>query len=143
MKNQRHQDILNIISQGSVGTQDELLQKLKEAGYIVTQATVSRDIKQLGLVKSQVAGQYRYARPENPKSNYVAMLSNSIVSIDYALNDVVVKCYPGTASAAAAAIDGMELDGVVGTVSGDDTILIIARNESKAKSLSDFLKSRI
>ncbi len=138
MKNKRQQAILDLISSNFVDTQEELLRLLKDSGFSVTQATVSRDIKELQLIKSLDSdGRYKYiSRPEqSPLNNYRTILKSSVISIDYAMNDVVVKCYSGMASAACAAIDSMDIPDVIGTVSGDDTLLIIAKSEEKAAEI--------
>ena len=146
MKNERQKAVLNIISGNYVDTQEELTRLLKEAGYNVTQATVSRDIKELHLVKIQGhdgRSRYVHRQPNSPMNNYRMMLKSSIISVNFAMNDVVVKCYSGTAPAAAAAIDSMDISEIMGTVSGDDTILIIASSEKDAEKLSHFFRDFI
>lgn len=99
MKGERQRAILNIISENYVDTQEELTRLLKEAGYNVTQATVSRDIKELHLIKAQGhdgRSRYVHRQPNSPMNNYKTILKSSIVSVNFAMNDVVVKCYSGT-----------------------------------------------
>ena len=141
MKKQRHARIKELISRYAITTQEELLDRLKEEGYNVTQATISRDIKELRLIKALDSNEvYRYMSPKtdvnNPLMNYNEIFKNAVVSIDYAMNTVVVKCHTGMAQAACAAIDKMQYVMVVGTLAGDDTIFLLTRNESQAKSLS-------
>ncbi len=142
MKTARHQRILEIITQNAVQTQEDLLEFLKQEGYVVTQATVSRDIKELNLVKLRNAqGVYCYTRhqlkndsPDGDK--YLQILRSSVKSVDLAMNLVVIKCAIGMAGAACASIDALSWDGnVVGTLAGDDTILLVARSEKNAKLL--------
>lgn len=140
MKLNRHTKILELIKQYPITTQDELLQKLEEAGYSVTQSTVSRDIKTLRLQKTHaVDGKYRYQAPASAqpdvRNGFSGILSSSVVSVDLAQNIVVVKTYSGMASAACAAIDSMELSSVVGSLAGDDTIFIACVDEVSAKDL--------
>ena len=106
----------------------------------MTQATVSRDIKELRLVKSlDVNGAYRYMNPHVETGengvNYTDIFRNAVHSIDYASNDVVIKCHTGMAQAACAALDSMQWSMVVGTLAGDDTIFVITRSEQQAQVL--------
>ena len=148
MKLNRHTKILELIKQYPITTQEELLQKLEEEGYSVTQSTVSRDIKTLRLQKTHaVDGKYRYQAPDSQKTDirngFSGIISGSVISVDLAQNIVVVKTYSGMASAACAAIDTMELPSVVGSLAGDDTIFIACTDESSAVSLKDILKDYI
>nr|WP_317412213.1 arginine repressor [uncultured Solibaculum sp.] len=145
MKAKRHAKILELIQQRPIDTQEELLKSLKEYGYDVTQATVSRDIKELRLIKSlDRAGRYRYSSAKQDmdgiSSKFHSLFADAVISIDYAQNILVVKCFSGMANAACAALDSMHWEGVVGTLSGDDTFLIICRSESHAVSLVTELK---
>jgi arginine repressor len=140
-KAQRHIKIREIISQYDIETQDELVNKLREAGIHVTQATVSRDIKELHLVKVPTPdGRYRYSLPIdqriNPQQKLKRMLMDSFVSIDHAENLVVLKTLPGNAQAVAALIDNLDWPEIVGTLAGDDTILIICRRKEKSEELA-------
>ncbi|CAM4230832.1 transcriptional regulator AhrC/ArgR [Paenibacillus tarimensis] len=148
MKAIRHLKIREIINSEPIETQDDLVDALKRGGMIVTQATVSRDIKELQLIKVPTEdGRYRYSLPQEQKFNPVhklrrAMLDN-FVHVDYTDNLVVMKCLPGTANSIAALIDNMEWSEVMGTISGDDTILIICRTKEHSdeivQSLLDML----
>lgn len=148
MKSLRHEKILEIISKYDVETQEELTEYLKKEGFAVTQATVSRDIKALRLIKTSAGldsneNKYKYSvnksgdEPSLHEEKFRAILGHSIVSMDYAGNLVVLKTYAGMAQASAAAIDSMSIDNILGTVAGDDTILIVVRTENEA---SDFVK---
>lgn len=140
MKYSRHAKILEIIEKNAIETQEELAEKLKELGMDVTQATVSRDIKELRLAKVMTGeGKSKYAsfaKTENLVSNKLLTIFNeSYVSSDYANNIVVVKTLPGMAQAAASAIDSLKWAEVVGTIAGDDTIMLICRAEVIAEEL--------
>lgn len=137
MKLNRHQKILELIKIYPINTQEELLHKLREEGYSITQSTVSRDIKALRLQKSlSLDGTYRYtayeAKLADIKTGLPGILSGSVISADAANNIVVVKTYGGMASAACAAIDSMEFKGVVGSLAGDDTIFIACTDKDAA-----------
>ena len=126
------------IKNNVVDTQDDIQKMLEEQGFSVTQATVSRDIKDLRIIKSVDAnGVYRYIynEPEklpNLEKKFIDIFYHSVIKIDSAMNDVIIKCHPGTASAACAAIDEIFSKDVVGTLAGDDTILAITRSENDA-----------
>lgn len=141
MKNARQQKILELIELYDVDTQDTLIKRLKEVGYIVTQTTVSRDIRQLNLVKGVTArGTYKYVAPKPSKENNVPVLSSaitdSVVKIEAAGNIVVVKTFSGMANALAVCIDSLHHDDIVGSVAGDDTILLVVKEASYAESLA-------
>lgn len=146
MKDKRKSKVIEIIQTYDIENQEELLCKLKEAGFNVTQATVSRDIKELRIIKQlSGSGKYRYCLPEKDMndfaSKFTAILSSSVVSTDYANNIVVVRCYSGMAQGACAAIDAMHWDGLVGTIAGDDIIFALFRSEEQAmKMISDLKK---
>ncbi|MEG1180384.1 MAG: arginine repressor, partial [Oscillospiraceae bacterium] len=140
--------IIELINKDVISTQEELLKKLKENDYDVTQATVSRDIKELKLIKKVGQnGRSRYAINQSETddflSKYFSILSGSVLSVDYAVNTSVIKCYAGMANAACAAIDSMDWEGVVGTLAGDDTIFVICRNEDAAKQLKESIEKMI
>ncbi len=140
MKRKRHALILELIQQYEITTQDELLAKLRENGFEVTQATVSRDIKELRLVKAMSpSGQYRYMASAAQGDEYLAkfytIFSGSVISVDYAGNTCVLKCYAGMAQAACAAIDAMHFEGIVGTLAGDDTIFVLCRTSELTQQL--------
>jgi len=140
MKYNRHAKILEIIEQYVIETQEEIAEKLKELGMEITQATISRDIKELRLIKVMAEGnRYRYApfsKNENIISNKLMnIFIESYVSSDYANNIVVVKTLSGMAQAAAAAIDSLKWPDIVGTIAGDDAIMIVCRAEKIAEDL--------
>lgn len=144
MKRKRHALILELIQQYEITTQDELLAKLRENGFEVTQATVSRDIKELRLVKAMSpSGQYRYmagaAQGDEYLAKFYTIFSGSVISVDYAGNTCVVKCYAGMAQAACAAIDSMHFEGIVGTLAGDDTIFVLCRTPELTQQLKSSL----
>ena len=144
MKRKRHVLILELIQQYEITTQDELLAKLRENGFEVTQATVSRDIKELRLVKAMSpSGQYRYmagaAQGDEYLAKFYTIFSGSVISVDYAGNTCVVKCYAGMAQAACAAIDAMHFEGIVGTLAGDDTIFVLCRTPELTQQLKSSL----
>lgn len=141
MKNDRQEQILAIITEESIETQEQLINRLQEKGIPSTQATISRDIKQLHLVKEPYGGgRYRYAvSAQKTKLNFAdrlqIILRESIVDVDYAQSIVVLKTLPGLANAAASAFDGMDMPSKVGTLAGDDTVMIIMRSNESAKEL--------
>ncbi len=144
MKGNRQVALINLIENSVIDTQEKLQAELQKMGYSVTQATVSRDIKALNIVKSlDSEGNYKYTVNRNQsndnKGRYTDIFKNSAVSIKSAMNDVIVKCYAGTASAACAAIDSLFSDMFVGTLAGDDTILIITADTEAALALVDKL----
>jgi transcriptional regulator of arginine metabolism len=141
MKAQRHIKIREIISSKEIETQDDLVAELKKAGFNVTQATVSRDIKELHLVKVPTAsGAYKYSLPTgekrfDPLRKLKRTLQESFVSIDYSENLVLLKTLPGNAQAVAALLDHLDWEEMMGTIAGDDTILIISRTKDQAPQL--------
>jgi arginine repressor len=149
MKTKRHAKILELISNENITTQEELQERLNNSGYSVTQATVSRDIKELRLIKTlSNDGTYHYTTSHKEKSNdlsfkFHAIFTESVNSVDYAQNLVVIKCYTGMANAACAALDSIHWEGVVGTIAGDDTILLVMRNENFAVKIIEDLNKLI
>ncbi len=147
MKSQRQAKILEIISNRNVETQEQLLAALQEAGYNVTQATISRDIKDLRIVKELTSlGAYRYTTSSNELSGTFsarlnAIFRESVVSFDYAQNIVVIRTLPGLASAAASAIDAMNLSTSIGSLAGDDTAMIVMRDTNAAAAFCSEMKS--
>ena len=144
MKNARQQKILELIEKYDIDTQETLIAKLAEDGYNVTQTTVSRDIRQLSLVKGVTSkGTYKYIAPSVAKNNNVPILNSaltdSVIKIEAAGNIVVVKSYPGMANAIAVCIDSLHHDDIVGSVAGDDTILLVVRSNQYAIELADEL----
>ena len=137
MKNARQTAILSIIEQNDIETQEELAGKLKEMGIVVTQATVSRDIKELRLLKVlSGTGGYKYATADKAEhglsERFVRMFKDSVLSINYAGNIAVLKTLAGSANVAAEAIDSMHLPEILGTMAGDNTILVVVKNETEA-----------
>ncbi|MCD7800096.1 MAG: arginine repressor [Ruminococcus sp.] len=138
MKEKRQKLICEIVSKREVTTQNDLQNILLEYGYKVTQATISRDIREMKLIKNlSKNGQYIYCLPEKskgtvPNKKEYIILKGLISKIDYALNTVVIKCHVGMAQAVCASIDSMNFPDVVGTIAGDDTIFILMRSEQKA-----------
>ena len=125
MKKNRHELILNYIKNNNVSTQEEIINMLSQHGFNVTQATISRDIKELKLVKEHYGkNEVKYAVTERKDNNdnIKMIFSRSVLSVEVAMNLIVVKCYPGTANAACVALDSLHIPGVVGTIAGDDTI---------------------
>ena len=142
MKKNRHSEILSIISKYTISTQEELLEKLRERGCVTTQATVSRDIKELNLVKQMnKQGVYHYVETQSNTDEYIskfnAIFAHSVISTDFAGYTTVIKCYNGMAQAACAAFDNMQWEGLVGTIAGDDTIFALCRTTELAKELSE------
>ncbi len=140
MKSKRHSKIIEIINSKAIETQEELAEELKSAGFEVTQATVSRDIKTLRLIKIQDSdGKYKYAIIKQDKNDMVEKLSsiliNTVLTVENIDKMVVVKTISGSASAAAEAIDRLELGEIVGTIAGDNTIFILVRTLEKAEEL--------
>lgn len=141
MKKDRHTRILELIEANAVETQDQLIDLLRADGMTVTQATVSRDIKDLKLVKTaEKGGKYKYTRPkaadERPSVKFHNIMKETVTSVDYAVNIVVIKTYPGMAGSAAAAIDSLHHTGVVGSIAGDDTIMLVMRSEYVAETFA-------
>ncbi len=148
MKSRRHVKILELIGEYPIETQDELLTRLREEGYKATQATISRDIKDLRLVKTLgTDGKYRYESASKNatdiRSNFSAIFSSSVNSIDFAQNIVVIKTLSGMAQAVCAAIDSADYKSIVGTIAGDDTIFIACRTTELTVSLTEELKKLI
>ncbi|MDL2218797.1 arginine repressor [Ruminococcaceae bacterium OttesenSCG-928-O06] len=146
MKNARQAKILELIEHNSIDRQEELLARLREVGYNVTQATVSRDIRELHLVKAATGdGRYRYVasfqreKLHHAPSRFETIFREAVVKIDHAGNIVLVKCFTGMANAACELFDSMVWNEVVGTLSGDDTFIVITRDEASATALHDQL----
>ncbi len=138
MKKNRHDKIIEIINNHVVETQEQLASLLKEAGYEVTQATVSRDIRQMKLTKQVIEdGRQKYvyftADPEVMHDKYVNVLKAGFVSIDTAQNILVIKTVSGMAMALATAIDALELPQIVGCIAGDDTIFAATKSQDEAE----------
>lgn len=148
MKSKRQQEILNIISSYEIETQEQLLEYLRDRGIHTTQATVSRDIKQLHLVKELTGGGiYKYVTSQRPSAGFEGRLRTifreGVTSFDLAQNLVVIKTMPGLANAAGAAIDGMELPELVGSLAGDDTLLLIMRTTADAQDFCQEIREML
>ena len=147
MKTQRQAKIMEIIYNKNVETQEQLLAELQAAGFHSTQATISRDIKELRIIKELTSfGTYRYCISANEVSSTFsgklnAIFRECITSFDYAQNILVIHTLPGLASAAASAIDAMSLSVVLGTLAGDDTVFIVMRDSNAAAAFCGEIKS--
>lgn len=143
MKSKRQQKIIEIITNNDIETQDDLIKALKAEGFNATQATVSRDIRELKLLKLTVNGVYKYVAPKAEIDNslkYNHALFSSIVDVVYALNNVVIKTNPGLAQAVAAGIDSLNDDDVLGCVAGDDAIILVSKSEEASIRITDKIK---
>lgn len=142
MKALRLVKIMELVDRYEVYTQEDLLRYLREEGIETTQATISRDIKELNLVKTITEdGKYKYSavrrrRNDDLEKKYHAVFVESLISVDYAGNTVAILCHTGMANAACAALDTMGFEGIVGTLAGDDTIFILMRTEQLAEELT-------
>ena len=150
MKKNRHKKILSLIQEHNINRQEVLLEYLNKEGFDVTQATVSRDIKELNLVKIvSSTGEYKYAQNtivEDTKATFNRfdyIFSESIKSVDYAMNTVVIKCHTAMAQAACEVFDSLKWDGVVGTLAGENTIFVLMKTEELARTLNDSLQQYI
>lgn len=138
MKSQRQAKIMEIISTRNVETQEQLLAALQQEGFRGTQATISRDIKELRIVKELTSlGTYRYTTSSSEMGGSFSTRLNTIfrecvIGFDYAQNIIVIRTMPGLASAAGSAIDAMNLHAVVGTLAGDDTVMVVMRDNNAA-----------
>lgn len=150
MKNKRHEVIIDLIKNHVLTTQDELQEALQNLGFSVTQSTVSRDIKELRIVKSQDEnGIYRYhiAKKSNEnsrdKNHFEEMFSKSCIGVAYSMNTVVVKCYAGMASSVCVALENLFSDLILGSLAGDDTIFAITSGEKASQLLTEKIKNII
>ncbi len=141
MRIDRQNAILKLITDREIETQYDLTESLRSLGYEVTQATVSRDIKELRLVKRQTdGGKSIYTRNtdnncSDVESRFNLIFCKCVMSVEYAVNNIVIKTLPGMGSAAGAAVDAMDLPEVVGTIAGDDTVIMVVRSEESARRL--------
>ena len=147
MKAMRLAKIVELVEKNEIYTQEDLLVLLAKEGISTTQATISRDIKELNLVKTITEdGKYKYTTTRKKKSDSMekkirAVFVESVISVDYALNTVVIKCHTGMANAACASLDSMaEMEGIVGTLAGDDTIFVLMRTEKMAEHLTSHIR---
>ena len=147
MKSQRQAKIMEIISTRNVETQEQLLESLRQAGFHSTQATVSRDIKELRIVKELTSfGTYRYTVSNSEMGGTFTSRLNTIfreciTGFDYAQNMIVLRTMPGLASAAASAVDAMNMSVVLGTIAGDDTVFIVMRDTNAAAAFCGEIKN--
>ena len=145
-KGDRLQTILRLVQEHPISRQEVLLDYLRKEGFDVTQATISRDIRELCLVKAATAEGYRYVSSRNESFNpktqgrFETIFHESVLGVDYAGHVVLVKCYSGMANAAC---EALQWKNVVGTLSGDDTFLIVARSERDAKTICTELTRHI
>lgn len=150
MKSQRQKRILELVSRYEIETQEEMMGRLQSEGFKVTQATVSRDLKELKLTKTLTArGTYRYAvnveRQHAGSIKFNNAMVDSIIQVDHSLNNIVIKTYPGLAQAVASGVDALNMQSILGCVAGDDTIIIVTRDTESAeqisKTLTDLMKT--
>ena len=143
MKVQRHNEIIDLIKTREIGTQEELLDLLKSKGYDVTQATISRDIRELNLTKVNSGGKQKYAviiKDEEFSDKYVRVLKEGFVSMVSSGNLIVLKTVVGMAMAVATAIDALEMNEIIGCIAGDDTIFIAVSENSSTIEVMNRLK---
>ena len=145
MKTKRQNEILRIISSKDIETQEELASSLRDLGYKVTQATVSRDIRELRLIKTATkSGGFKYAKPEKHEiavsERLTRILSDSLLNVDFSGNMIIVKTLSGSANVAAEALDNLGWPEILGTIAGDNTIFIVVRNENDATEVSDRIR---
>ncbi len=146
-RSERQLRIIQLVKSNLIETQEDLVCKLRDSGYNVTQATVSRDIKELGLIKVAYGGRYKYAvATQSPKeveisSTMLSLFREVVLHIDSSLNLVVVRTKPGNASSVAAMLDGIAFEHLLGTVSGDDTIIMVVDGIDSATAIADRLRS--
>lgn len=147
MKSQRQAQIMEIITSRNVETQEQLLEELRQAGFHSTQATISRDIKELRIVKEMTSfGTYRYTT-SNPELNgsfssrLNTIFRECITGYDYAQNLIVLRTMPGLASAAASAVDAMNMSVILGSIAGDDTVFIVMRDSMAAAAFCEEIRN--
>ncbi|MBQ8382790.1 MAG: arginine repressor [Clostridia bacterium] len=148
MKNKRQEKIIEIIESQAVETQEALQEKLRECGFDVTQATVSRDIKELRLTKVAAKGnRYKYAvlDSDDPKqaAKFIFIMKETVLSVQTAQNMLVIKTFSGMAQAAAAALDNLFGNEVIGTIAGDDTIFAVTASNADAEALQDKITAEL
>ncbi len=146
MKYLRHAKIHQLINEQEVETQEELVKLLEKENFKVTQATISRDIRELRLIKVLANnGKYKYAsikeKNEIITERFIKVFKESVVNIDHAESIIVIKTLPGAGQAAAAALDAIDRDEIVGTLAGDDTIFLVVRNKKDIQQTIEFLVS--
>lgn len=152
MKSRRQEKILQLIEENVILTQDELQDCLLQLGFNVTQSTVSRDIKELRIIKAQdINGVHRYISAKNAsvgvneksKEHYIDVFIKSAIDVKYAMNNIVIKCYNGMASGACVAVDALFGDIILGSLAGDDTILLVTKNEHDSAAIADRIQKII
>lgn len=151
IKNKRHEKIIDIIINKDIETQEELADELRSAGFDVTQATVSRDIKILKLIKiSTNSGTYKYGVLNNQEFNevtkverYKTIIASSILSMEQIDKVLVIRTLPGAASVVGEVIDSLNLDDIAGNVAGDNTIFVMVRNENSIPSIQEKINNLI
>ena len=143
MKSRRQEVILELISRHEIDTQEDMINMLRAEGFKVTQATVSRDMRDLHLTKVLTPrGTYRYGVQDRRSSSHTSNVKlngamvDSIVGVDFSMNNVVIKTYPGMAQAVASGVDALNIHDILGCVAGDDTIIIVTRNEQSSAEIS-------
>ena len=140
LKERRHRTIAELIRSNEVSSQDELADRLGSLGFAVTQATISRDLEQIGAVKVRRAGQLRYALPEAARDAFsprlAAVFRDWVRSVEPAASLVVIRTPPGSAHLVGVALDGSDLPEIAGTICGDDTIFVACRSPTEAASLT-------
>jgi transcriptional regulator of arginine metabolism len=147
LKTQRQAKILEIVTTKDIETQEQLLQELQDAGVYSTQATISRDIKELRIVKELTSfGTYRYTTSSKEVAGTFSSRLNTIfrecvTGFDYALNIIVIHTLPGLANAAASALDAMNMSVILGTLAGDDTVMVVMRDTNSAAAFCGEIKS--
>lgn len=143
MKSKRQQKIIEIITNNDIETQEDLINALRAEGFSATQATVSRDIRELKLLKLTINGVYKYVAPKteiDSSLKYNHALFSSIIDVVYALNNVVIKTTPGLAQAVAAGIDSLNDEDILGCVAGDDAIILVAKSEEASVRITEKIK---
>lgn len=148
MKAKRQRKIIELISEHNIDTQEELARMLLDSGFRVTQATVSRDIRELNLLKtSTAAGEQKYMVPTTTTitndSKYMRVLNDGILSMECAENILVIKTVSGMAMAVGAAVDAMDMKEILGCIAGDDTIMCVIRNANEAAKVKEMIREMI
>lgn len=146
MKTKRQDEIVRLISAADIETQEELASELRALGYKVTQATISRDIRELHLIKvASKSGGFKYAKPEKHEiavsERLARILTDSMVGVDFSGNTIVVRTISGSANVAAEAIDNLGWTEILGTIAGDNTIFVVVRENADAAEISERIRN--
>lgn len=146
MKSRRQDEIIRLISAGDIETQEELASELRKLGYKVTQATISRDIRELHLIKvASKGGGFKYAKPEKHEiavsERLARILTDSMVRVDFSGNIIVVNTISGSANVAAEALDNLGWPEILGTIAGDNTIFIVVKNDADTAEISERIRN--